>query len=770
MRPLFRPPSDSAIGRISPGRGSPVRHFERRTDARGVVTTYGYDNLNRLSTISYNVGSTGVPATPGVTFTYDQGGAAVFALGRLTSMTDGVGSETYTYNNLGEMTGLQKVINGTTYPLSYAYNFAGELSSITYPSNRAVQQNLDNIGRLSSITDTLNSVNTTRASGFAYNPAFQVTGFNYGNGVAAAFGYTQDRFLLQSLAYTNGATTLFSANYWYKTDSTNCPSAPAGNNGQIQCITDNVDSGRSATFTYDALYRLSTAATTGSTSYPQWGLSWAYDQYGNRLNQTQTAGSPPQNSLSFANPGGAQTNRPDNMCFDVSGNLMTETSVSPCPPSNPTYTYDAENRLMNYMGSSATYTFDGNGLRVTKAASGTTTVYIFSGSKVIAEYDNGAAPASPSREYIYSGGALLAKIESGASIYYHPDHLSIRVLTDSSGNSLGQRGHYPFGETWYESGTITKLQFTTYERDSESTNDYAMARTYINRFGRFPSSDPLAGSTGDPQSLNRYTYGRNVPVSIIDPSGMTSSGCLYLKNLDAPSSSESSGGPSALSDEDAGSSPPEPQACPPGGSGGAGFPIGGGDILAFLFEFADPNSDLSIGTPFWTGEGWQTRDDLSALDLFAGLPAGISSDPGPLMGPQKQPPPPLECRPEFIAQAKAAWQRAVLGFKDTEAGFFARGSFSNPTYAPTPWTNEVRRISFQPWPTDIAMMHTHPRASSDFPSPPPAVDQTGYLRPGDHQWVPVYTGSKGGLFVSDPTSKLGYTKLRDGLDWLNPCP
>src|SRR5260370_14644011 len=249
---------------------------------------------------------------------------------------------------------------------------------------------------------------------------------------------------------------------------------------------------------------------------------------------------------------------------------------------------------------------------------------------VIAEYDNGTAPTAPSREYIYSGGALLAKIESGATIYYHPDHLSNRVLTDSSGNSLGQRGHYPFGETWYESGTITKLQFTTYERDSESTNDYAMARTYINRFGRFPSSDPFAGSTGDPQSLNRYTYGRNLPVSLIDPSGMTSSGCLYLKNLDAPSSSESAEGPSAFSDEDADSSPPEPQACPPGGSGGGGFPLGGGnifDLLAFAFAQtgevenpACPNGDCALGVP----RTLPIYGNTGILGLLFGLPGGDS--------------------------------------------------------------------------------------------------------------------------------------------------
>jgi RHS repeat-associated protein len=187
-----------------------------------------------------------------------------------------------------------------------------------------------------------------------------------------------------------------------------------------------------------------------------------------------------------------------------------------------TLVYDAENRTVSATNGSAsgTYTYDGNGLRVTKVAGGTTTVYVFAGSKVIAEYDNGAAAASPSREYIYSGAQLLAKIENGAVTYYHADHLSARMLTDSSGNSLGQRGHYPFGEIWYETGITTKLKFTTYERDGESGNDYAMARYHVNRLGRFSSPDAIAGSQINPHSLNRYSYVGNDPISLVDPSGM----------------------------------------------------------------------------------------------------------------------------------------------------------------------------------------------------------------------------------------------------------
>src|SRR5207249_10067932 len=112
--------------------------------------------------------------------------------------------------------------------------------------------------------------------------------------------------------------------------------------------------------------------------------------------QNQTAGNPPTNHLLIT----AATNRISGDCYDASGNLLAE-SAPPC--SSPTYTYDAENRLVNYLSANPTYVYDGNGLRVKKClpncASPTSfTVYVFSGSKVIAEYDNGAAVGSPSRE------------------------------------------------------------------------------------------------------------------------------------------------------------------------------------------------------------------------------------------------------------------------------------------------------------------------------------------------------------------------------------
>ncbi|MGH9554487.1 MAG: RHS repeat domain-containing protein [Terriglobales bacterium] len=419
------------------------------------------------------------------------------------TVADGSNTETYSYDMLGQITQAQKLINGTTYTVGYEYNLAGELKKLTYPSGRIVEQTYDAIGRMT----TIFSGATNYASSFGYNPAGQVTGFNYGNGVTAALGYTPERLLLSSLSYTKTSQTLFSTSYGYSHPN-------GGKNGQITSVTDSVDAGRSATYSYDALHRISTALTTGSASYPQWGLSWTYDRYGNRTNQTVTAGSAPSNSLAIS----TSTNRitTAGYIYDANGNLAQEGSAS------FQYKYDAENRMVTFNTSAATYTYVG-AARVKKVAGSTTTVYVFSGTLVIAEYVNAAL----SKEYVYAGGTLLATYEGATLKYHHPDQLSVRITTDSAGTVLAQQGHYPFGESWYSGAGSTKWQFTSYERDSESGLDYAMFRYHNSRAGRFTAPDLLAGELAEPQSLNRYPYVVNDPVNLIDPLGLVALPCWF---------------------------------------------------------------------------------------------------------------------------------------------------------------------------------------------------------------------------------------------------
>jgi RHS repeat-associated protein len=382
-----------------------------------------------------------------------------------------------------------------------------------------VQEGRNVVGQLCAVAATVSSTNcssftTPYATGFTYSGAGQMTGFSYANGTTASLTYSANRLQLTGLAYKKGTQTLFSLSYFYQVDPTNCTSGSAGNNGQIQCITDAIDSGRTANYKYDSVGRLASAITNGSTNYPKWGLAWTYDAFNNRTNQSLTAGAAPASALSF----NSATNQPIGYTYDLNGNL----TVEPLSPPN-SYSYDDENDLLTYSGSNgtATFVYDNHGVRVEESRqTGTSTLYVYSSGRDIAEYDNGAVPTSPTREFIYGDTQLIAQITSSGTNYYHPDHLSVRMITDSTGNVIGQQGHYPFGEAWYSSNTTTNWVFTSYERDAgESGLDYAVARFYNNRTGSFCSVDPLDGWPGDPLSWNRYPYVENDPINFIDPGG-----------------------------------------------------------------------------------------------------------------------------------------------------------------------------------------------------------------------------------------------------------
>ncbi|HWG20542.1 MAG TPA: hypothetical protein VG225_08415, partial [Terracidiphilus sp.] len=286
----------------------------RRTDARSVVSTYTYDSVNRLTGVNYTIpGGENIAAMPNVCTTvpngtsanvcnyYDQGGSQAYAIGRLTEMIDPTGSETTTYYNDGHVKQVSKVTSGQTYSIGYKYDAGGDATQITYPSGRIIYQAYNSIGQLCLISPSSSGCSGTGyyAGNFSYNSPGSLTGFTYGNGVAAAFGYSAPRMQLSSLKYTFGTSTYFNLGYWYQQDSSNCLNGAAQNNGSIQCTTDSVNGGRTASYSYDPIGRLSTAKTNGSTGYPQWGVAESYDRYGNRLSQTVTAGSGPSSNLSF---------------------------------------------------------------------------------------------------------------------------------------------------------------------------------------------------------------------------------------------------------------------------------------------------------------------------------------------------------------------------------------------------------------------------------------------------------------------------------------
>jgi len=197
--------------------------------------------------------------------------------------------------------------------------------------------------------------------------------------------------------------------------------------------------------------------------------------------------------------------------YDASGNLTND--------GTHTYQYDAAGRLANVdSGATASYSYGGNNWRMKKTSGGVTTHYLWEGAQVVAEYN----PSSGAllSEYIYAGSRMITREQSGVLRYYHADRLSTRLITDSTGVVVGTEDHLPFGEDAGVVGENEKHRFTNYERDSESSTDYAVNRQHQFAAGRFMQPDPVMGNKLDPQTLNRYGYAASDPVNRTDPDGL----------------------------------------------------------------------------------------------------------------------------------------------------------------------------------------------------------------------------------------------------------
>ncbi len=226
--------------------------------------------------------------------------------------------------------------------------------------------------------------------------------------------------------------------------------------------------------------------------------------------------------------------------YDLAGDMTADTVYS--------YTYDAENRIITASGMTNgpyCYTYNANGMRVMKAhasggsCTGTVTVDMmywrdFAGNTIAETDGTGSATNANYNEYVFFAGRRIAQSNpsSGNVYYYFVDHLgSTRVVTTATGTACYEVDFLPYGTENTPSGfsntCSTRYRFTGYERDQETAagtsagNDYAYARYYNSRLGRFMSGDPLDGDISDPQTLNKYAYVRNNPINEIDPTGLS---------------------------------------------------------------------------------------------------------------------------------------------------------------------------------------------------------------------------------------------------------
>jgi RHS repeat-associated protein len=409
-----------------------------KTDARGVLSTYGYDALNRNTSISYSDNS------PGVGRVYD---SATNGKGRLAYQWVGAGDTSKNslmvidaYDALGRVKNWRQQFWGdgnwgAPYAMFSNYDLAGHVTLMHYPTGHEAYYSYDSAGRTNAFTGNLGSGGAGR---------------NYSTGISySAFGgMSQEQFGTQTAIYNKlfynsrgqlaeiregrsanddsyqlGAIINFYDTCWGQCSGQNMPInngnlrtqqvyIPRDENPGYQNRTDMFSQG----YDYDALNRLL------SVEEGSWRQKYHYDRFGNRTidtNPNETHGG--VNNLGFAvEPGTnrlyapgdlAQVETARQMRYDAAGNLKKDTYTGAGDR-----TYDAENRMTQAWANNQwqTYVYDADGRRVKRNVGGTDETWqVYGvGGELLAEY---AANGTLQKEYGYRNGQLLitATVTSG---------------------------------------------------------------------------------------------------------------------------------------------------------------------------------------------------------------------------------------------------------------------------------------------------------------------------------------------------------------------
>jgi RHS repeat-associated protein len=558
-------------------------NLTQRIDARGVVTNYSYDALNRNTGTSYNINGS---QTRSVEMVYD---GAVNGKGRLHYERTQEGGVNATETKMVSYDALGRPLNkqqsfwrgsdwGTPFETQQSYDLAGAVKTVTYPSDRTVNYGYDQAGRLNSFTGNLgDGVNRNYATGMQYDAAGLMKREQFGTTIP-----------LYHRRHYNNRGQLFDIrlgtdpNPLYESDDLSAWQNAAGswNRGALKLYYSTLDGchvyGNSGTnnngnplrmdhhiplddavsnfvasidkYDYDPLNRLKSATELSYTKGPsgediyQGGFRQAfiYDRWGNRtIDQALTTGGVNEKAYTVD----TATNRLTSvdgvaMIYDAAGNQTNDGSGQRI--------YDGENRMVETYNSAGMrvswYVYDAEGRRVVRTVGSQGTWQVYGcGGELLAEYAVGASPSDAQKEYGYRNGQLLVVWDGSETgdrqlQWLVQDHLgSTRMVADRSGSLGGVRRHdfLPFGEELFAVVGIrsvalgygadsTHQKFTSKERDYETGLDYFLARYYSSTQGRFTSPDiPFADqSEGDPQSWNLYTYVGNKPLTYTDPFGM----------------------------------------------------------------------------------------------------------------------------------------------------------------------------------------------------------------------------------------------------------
>jgi len=472
-------------------------------DPQGRTTTYSYDAANRRIGVSYSDGT-----TPPVSYTYT-------ATDQRATMTDGTGTTSYSYDALDRV---MTTTTGAGHSLGYGYDGASNLTTLVYPDGATITRTYDVLNRMSGVSDWLG--HTTQ---FGYNAADNLITQTYPNTTTARFSYNGANELT-GIVDQGAAGPLWT--YRYGRDAL----------GQVSSSADPLE-GITHTYTYDPRTRLTGDQQPGGAG------SWGYNAgYGltQMVNVTQgttsTLSYDPGDQLTHLTTslGGATT---QDVRFTYNGNGDRTAQSDAVSGASTTYGYDQADRLITAtVGiTTATYGYDGDGLRQSKTISGTFTQQTWdttSGLPLLLQ-DGGT------RYVTGPDGLPIEQIgPDGTVLYYYQDRLgSTRALLDGTGQAVATYTYSPYGSLTSRTGMAsTPFGYAGQYTDAESGLQYLRARYYDPATAQFLSRDPLVDQTGQ-----AYAYGADDPINATDPSGLRCYGfdplCSVRETLTGPNNS-----------------------------------------------------------------------------------------------------------------------------------------------------------------------------------------------------------------------------------------
>ena len=437
--------------------------------------------------------------------------------------------QTYHYDSLSRPIKIDTRMALDNFSQTQHYDSLGRVYKIDYPGNTlSIIRHYNEYGYLHQVSDAAND--TVYWQGNETNADGAFTRSTLGNGRIVQKAYDSHSGRLHHISTDNGIQNLH-----YQFDA-------IGNILQRQDINRN----SIETFTYDPLNRLthSSLSINGQQTQQQ---RIAYDALGNITekdgNRYHYDSSRPHAVTRIGNK---------TLHYDDNGNLSHDSSGR-----DITWTYDNKPERIRQGSTQRRFDYGPDRARYRQQhilASGvqSTTLYVGSLFEQIKQGNS-----IKNRHYIKVGGqtiATLIRYSGGATDtrYLHRDHLgSVSHITDEHGNLIENNDYDAFGKRRPISGNVNEpLPLSIEPRgytDHEHLDDLGIihmtkpsgtvlnsdklapqgrgqdspnsGRIYDPQLGRFLSADSIIQFPGNQQSLNRYSYVLNNPLSYTDPSG-----------------------------------------------------------------------------------------------------------------------------------------------------------------------------------------------------------------------------------------------------------